>query len=388
MTADDLAGHLDATTLEIAVESQRLLASTDIERRLSDDMFRAIALHGLFRQLVPSQLGGPGRTPLEWFRCGMALATFDSSLAWVVTQGAAELGWLTVGGDPSWVAGVLEDPLAASASTVAGIGTVTMFGDEGVLTGRWAFDTGCQGATWIGGMSVMAGPAIPEGAPDHRICWVPASQATIIDDWDTLGLRGTGSHSIAIDAQPVSMRWTVNPATPTPHQYGPHRVVVGNGNWPIQFSVAAVQLGTARRALDQVSSMLTVKTANTSTLRHIERGSVQQRLTWLEGLWMAAVASVDRELEALWAAACVDGELTPSQRTRNATAASKANRLAVEVVDGVCELAGASIGSAASPIGRCLRDVQTLRGHISTSNEVMELCTAASHGLAEYAALV
>jgi hypothetical protein len=32
--------------------------------------------------------------------------------------------------------------------------------------------------------------------------------------------------------------------------------------------------------------------------------------------------------------------------------------------------------------------VQTLRGHVSTCNEVMELCTAKAHGLAEYAWLV
>jgi alkylation response protein AidB-like acyl-CoA dehydrogenase len=316
----------------------------------------------------------------------MALATFDSSLAWVVTQGAGEMGWLTVGGDPSWVAGVLADPLAASASTVAGLGSVVAGLDaadvdsgEAVLTGRWGFDTGCQGATWIGGLALVVDSKRPSDELDLRICWVPADRAAVIDDWHTLGLRGTGSHSIAIEAQPVSMAWMVSPGKPTTHQYGPHRVVVGNGNWPIHFSVAAVQLGTARRALDLVRQMLVAKSCNTSTMRHIERGWVQQRLTALEGLWMAAMA---------WAEACASGELTHAQRVRNATAASTANTLAVQVVDGVCELAGASISSAASPIGRCLRDVQTLRGHISTCSEVIERCTAQAHGLAEFESLV
>ena len=388
VTTHDLLRHLDDAALAIAMEAQQIVGSTDAERRLPDSMFQSIATSGLFRQLVPRQLGGPDRSPLEWFRCGMALATFDSSLAWVVTQGAGELGWLTVGGDPSWAADVLEDPLAASASTVAGLGNALIDGDDAVMTGRWGFDTGCQGATWIGGLALMVDPKGSSEELDLRICWVPAARATIIEDWDTLGLRGTGSHSIAIDAQRLSAAWTVNPSAPTANEYGPHRVIVGNGNWPIHFSVAAVQLGTARRALDLVRPMLESKSGHVSGIRLIERGWVQQRLTALEGLWMAAVASAERELESMWAEAVATGELSFNQRVRNATAASTANTLAVQVVDGVCELAGASISSAASPIGRCLRDVQTLRGHVSTCIEVMELCTAKAHGLGDHPSLV
>jgi hypothetical protein len=41
--------------------------------------------------------------------------------------------------------------------------------------------------------------------------------------------------------------------------YGPMSVAVGNGYWPIATAVAAIQLGTSRRALDDAGDLVKVK---------------------------------------------------------------------------------------------------------------------------------
>ena len=58
-----------------------------------------------------------GVEPLDWFRTGVELARHEASFGWVVTQGAAELGWIGAGGDDGWARELLGDPLATSASS-------------------------------------------------------------------------------------------------------------------------------------------------------------------------------------------------------------------------------------------------------------------------------
>jgi indole-3-acetate monooxygenase len=249
---------LDGATL-IGQEADRRWQELDEGRRLPADLFETALRAGLFRTLVPDALGGPGTTPLDWFRIGLELAWHEPSLGWVVTQGAAEMGWLTASADPRWAAEVLADPLALSATTIAGIGELRIDGDTATAGGRWAFNTGSTGATWLGGLCLVAGATTPDGGPELRIALVPAERAVVLDDWDPTGLRGTGSHSIEIPTQAIDPAWTFSPFVPTTNDVGPHRVLVGNGNWAIATSVAAVQLGAARRALDEARELLVSK---------------------------------------------------------------------------------------------------------------------------------
>lgn len=370
---------VDRSVEALAEEAERRADEFDAGNQLPPALYADAAGLGLFRQLVPVELGGRGDSPLAWFRQGLALAEHEPALAWVVTQGAAELGWIAAGGDPAWAAHVLADPLAASASTIAGLGTLRVEGGTATLAGSWSFDTGCQGATWVGGLALAEGDGA--AGPPLRICWVPAERATIVEDWDAIGLRGTGSHGITIAAQSVPLAWTVAVFDPTPNDRGPYRCLVGNGNWPIAGAVAATQLGNARRALDEVRRIVVAKAPAPAFTPLAEHGAVQRRLGELEGAWMAAVASVERELEALWDEACTHQELSAEQRWRMSIAHATANRIAVEVVDGACELAGTTVTSRRHKLSRCLLDAHALRGHIATNGAVLERATRVALGV-------
>ncbi len=365
-------------TLASSIEARH--DQLDGDCRLPGSVFDELKALGLFRQLVPTELGGRGDTPLDWFRRGAELARMEPSLAWVVTQGAAEMGWISAGGAPEWSAQVLADPSAASASTVAGLGSLSITDGVATLSGSWSFNSGCQGATWIGGLALVEGDE-PGGAP-LRMCWVPADQATVIEDWDALGLRGTGSHSIRIDAQEIPMAWTVDLFSPTTNELGPYCSLVGNGNWPIAGAVAATQLGNARRALDEVRTLVVDKAPAPTFVPLAKNSAVQRQLTELEGVWLAATASVERELELLWQEACDVGHLSTERRWRLATSTAHANRAALDVVDGACQLAATAVTAQNHRLSRCLRDAHALRGHISTGAAVIELAAQVSLGQA------
>ncbi len=380
-TTTTAPSHGDAITA-LAERVEAMHARLDADCRLPPAVYEEAAGLGLFRQLVPADLGGRGDVPLDWFRRGVSLAWHEPSIGWVVTQGAAELGWIAAGGDPAWANEVLADPMAASASTVAGLGSLHISGEVATLSGSWSFDTGCQGATWIGGLALVDGEVAP-GMAALRMCWVPAARATVVEDWDAIGLRGTGSHSITIAAQEIPTAWTIEIFEPTANERGSYGCLVGNGNWPIAAAVAAVQLGNARRALDEVRTLVTTKAPAPAFQLLATNTAVQRRLAELEGAWMAALASQERALEELWQEAATDGELSADRRWRTAAVAAHANKVALEVVDGACALAGASVAARTHRLSRCLRDAHALRGHISTSGAVLERIGQVSLGLAD-----
>jgi alkylation response protein AidB-like acyl-CoA dehydrogenase len=71
------------------------------------------------------------------------------------------------------------------------------------VTGAWPFASGCQNADWIVGTCVMMEGGSPIGAGDRpgpmtRTCLMPAEHWEIRDTWRTLGLKGTGSHHVAL----------------------------------------------------------------------------------------------------------------------------------------------------------------------------------------------
>ena len=70
------------------------------------------------------------------------------------------------------------------------------------MTGRWSLVSGCELATWMVLWAVVhedGKPRMsPSGGPEIRFMLLPASQCEIIDTWTVGGLRGTGSHDVAV----------------------------------------------------------------------------------------------------------------------------------------------------------------------------------------------
>lgn len=382
--ADDWLAPLDPplSVAELGAAADARTDELDAQRRVPDDLYLGAARARLFRQLVPREMGGLGATPLEWFRTGVELARHEASLGWVVTQGAAELGWIAAGGDDRWARELLADPSATSASTSAGAGSLSIDGDTARVSGTWTFNSGSPSATWIGGLVVGTHAADPDGRTVVRWAWVPADRAEVLDDWDPIGLRGTGSHSTVIPEQEIPTAWTFSPWDPTDNDRGPHRVLVGNGNWPIAVSVAATQLGNARRALDEATRVVLDKAPPPDFAPLAGNAAVQRALAEAEGLWAAAVASVERELEAMWTEAAVDGELSRARRVSLHRANLAANGLAVRVVDLAGEVTGTTSVARRHVLSRCVRDAYALRAHIATNGASAEHNARVALGLA------
>src|SRR5262249_11810477 len=64
------------------------------------------------------------------------------------------------------------------------------------FSGRWSFSSGVDHADWLflGGII----PAANGGAPDYRTFLVPRSDVEVVDNWFTVGLKGTGSKDVIV----------------------------------------------------------------------------------------------------------------------------------------------------------------------------------------------
>src|SRR5258708_25046972 len=86
VTPSRTTGYLDAIErLAPLVEEHR--ASFDRDRRLPDEVFRALAGAGLFRLWLPAALGGPELSPTEFMQVVEAASALDGSIGWIVANG-------------------------------------------------------------------------------------------------------------------------------------------------------------------------------------------------------------------------------------------------------------------------------------------------------------
>jgi len=102
------------------------------------------------------------------------------------------------------------------ADVLAPVGQVEKVGDDYKLSGQWNFASGVLDAGWIG---LGAVTQLPDGdAPEYCIFVLPVSDCEIIENWDVMGMRGTGSNGVL-----------VKDLTIPPHMILPAGRVLGTG---------------------------------------------------------------------------------------------------------------------------------------------------------------
>jgi alkylation response protein AidB-like acyl-CoA dehydrogenase len=130
------------------------------------------------------------------------------------------------------------------------------------VNGRWPFASGCQHAAWMFGFCVMTedgkplpGPAGEGGPPLVQGFFLPARDWQIEDTWYVAGLKGTGSHHIALRDTVVPAANFFELASGVPCLPGPLYQAVRQ---LLPLIHGAICVGIAEGALDEI-----VELANT-----------------------------------------------------------------------------------------------------------------------------
>ena len=366
-----LLSELRAALPDLAAEAKSRAAEFEALRRLAPDFIASLKQAGVMRVLVPAEVGGYGASLTEGLEVLMTLAEADASTGWVCAHGNICAALIHASAEPRLCDEFFADPAAyASWSNLPRVQAVEE--PDGLrISGSWGFESGCTGATFVGGM-VMLPPVAAGAEPRMVAALAPIHEARIEETWDPIGLAGTGSHDVHFDDVFVPWRRTF------PWPFGiavapyPAAVVVGGG-WFITIAAAATHLGLARRALDEARNELRGKTNRMTQRPLLEIPATQRRLEAAEGLWWACRAGLREALTAIWDSALRGEPATTAQRLDARVAGVTAVQRGAEIVREAYDASGASALRRSGALQRLLRDASCLTHHISSNLASYEL---------------
>ena len=326
------------------------------------------ALHeaGVFRAMLPHELGGLEAEPVEWLQMIEELSRINASVGWnAFIQSGIGLTFL----DPETFERFRERGggrliLAMNLGRMAGKAVRVEGGYR--VSGRWPFASGSPFATWLGGMSMVCdedgSPVLrANGLPQPLLAIWPADQARIIDTWDGLGLRGTGSGDFEISGLFGPQDQVNTELFGTPNY---DRALFRIKEMP-EIGHGAHALGVASAALESFVAAVNSKPLPGSS-RQLAMGHMQAHqiaFARADVLVRAARTLLHETVRAAYEDATVHAELDLELRVRLREANIFTVRAAREAVGLVFEMAGSSAVYRGRPIEQAFRDINTAASH-------------------------
>jgi alkylation response protein AidB-like acyl-CoA dehydrogenase len=356
---------LVATARSLVPLIREAAGDMDRHRRLSDHVVSAVRESGLLRMRVPAQYGGYESDLGTVLAVTAELGRADLSTAWVVSSHAIS----------SWLAAVHPD--AAQDEVFARPGTMmcavlspTASAEPApggwTVTGRWAFASGAWHSDWAQLVAIAPGP---DSTPTPLSILVPMGDLGVVDDWDTVGMRATGSVSLTADRVFVPAHRTAFLPPMLQDRYASER----NADKPV-YRVPAVAgvasamtgplLGTAQAAMETFLERLPGH-GITYTAYEEQSQAATTHLTVADAAMLVGElrSHAERAANLLDAKAAAGEPVTLPERVEVRAAAGRVALLARQAVSTLAMASGASSIRSNVPMQRLVRDVQALSLH-------------------------
>jgi alkylation response protein AidB-like acyl-CoA dehydrogenase len=357
--ARDLAHSITASADEI-----------ERRRRITEPLLGQLHEARLFRMLYPSSVGGGEVEPATYIDAVGELARHDGSVGWCVSI-ANSIGLFAPYLDPEAARTVFGDPRATCAwgppNDCRGIAVPGGYR----VTGRWDFASGCRHASWMGAHGTVVEPdgslrLNNFGRPTLRTWLFPVEQATLLDNWDPIGLRGTASESYTVEDLFVPEEFTGTREDPTLRRE-PGQLYAFPQQTLYSVGIASVALGIARGMLDAFIELALRKTPRGAG-RLADNAVVQAELACAEAKLGAARSYVIDTVTEIYRRAGPAAPIDVMDRGRARLAGSHAITSAVTVADTTYKAAGVDAIFPGSPFERRFRDIHTVSQQIQSRN--------------------
>ncbi|MBV1706036.1 MAG: acyl-CoA dehydrogenase family protein [Hyphomicrobiales bacterium] len=341
---------------------------TELARHVPEATMVELRQHDLFRILQPRSYGGAQCDIVTLLDIAATLARADASVAWTWASLASHawmMGWFGAGAQKQVWGHDAQALIASSLVFPAGHARKVEGGFE--LSGHWPFATAAGLCPWILlGAIVMA----DDDADDceYRLLLVPTAKVQHADNWDAMGLRGTGSGDVSVQRLLVPDAMSLQASAMAG---GPQTGAEPLYSLPVfalyPFVLAGVALGNAEACLHEFTGIARQRAANYNRAKLADFPSIQMRLA-SAGAKVDAARRIMRGTltEAMDAARA---ELAPDLmlRARYRRDGAMAVNLCTEAVATLFKANGASGLAAAHVMQRQFRDAQAIDAHIAFS---------------------
>ena len=373
VTLTPTVSDLPARAKAVAAIADAHADEGDKRGELSQPVVDALRRDGLLAMWVPRVVGGSELDPLSSLRVIEHVTCGDPSAGWVLMASALAIG--------TGAAYLKDDAVGelfggGSLPVIAGQGTrpgTAVPVDGGFrLSGSWSFASGIKHATHIHTLGVI------EGSGEPRIFVLPVTDATLIENWDVLGLRATGSIDYRIDDALVREAYTHFAVTAEPRRGGDlYRIGIA-GFAAIAHSGWACGIG--RRLLDEMAAKVRTGIGRSGAQAGSE--SFHEQYAKAEASYRAAHALVDEAWGDAWATLERGEPLSVRQQTLLRLAMAHITWTSHDVSEFVYKTAG-TLSLRAGTIQRLFRDMHAGTQHITSAPPVFRAVGRELAGLAE-----
>ncbi|MET7994177.1 3-hydroxy-9,10-secoandrosta-1,3,5(10)-triene-9,17-dione monooxygenase oxygenase subunit [Amycolatopsis sp. NPDC005232] len=345
---------------------------TEDARRVPVESVKVLQETGFFRLLQPRPYGGLEADPVTFYTAVKLVASACGSTGWV----ASILGvhpWHLALFDARAQEDVWgEDHDVRISSSYAPMGKATVVDGGYRLSGRWSFSSGCDHCTWV----LLGAPAFADGAPvDFCTYLLPLSDYSLVDVWDTVGLRGTGSNDVVVEDVFVpahrALSFVATSKCRTPGQEvnpGPlYKLPYGSVH---PSTITAPIIGMAQGAYDahvehqgrRVRAAYAGEKAQDDPFAKIR---IAEAASEIDAAWLQLTHNIDE----LYQLACRGEKLPFSTRLRVRRDQVRGTERAISAIDRLFENSGGRALQRGTPIQRFWRDAHAGRVHAANDAE-------------------
>ncbi len=352
---------------------------TELQRRVSREIFDRLLDADLYRLLMPRRYGG--------FEHG--LNTYVD-VAFEIARGCGSTGWVHAitstyqvlvamypveAQDEVWGA----DRRAVSAAAFAPAGVAVPVDGGYRLDGKWMYCSGIDNCDWL----IAGARVVPDGAAapaDRGFALLPKSNLDIEDNWHVVGLAGTGSKNVACrDVFIPSHRFLTiadascgNPPGASANTGPLYRIPMFT---VISISLCAAIMGMARGAYDEfvggIRERITRGAGVTNAVPMAGIPTVQLRVGEAAAAIDAARALIDRDSKEIMTRLTAGDDLGVELRARFKGDQAYAVRIVTDAVDRLFKAGGGGGLFMDSCLQRYWRDINAGAMHIAINWDVI-----------------
>ena len=341
-------------------------------RCVPEESIKALQETGFFKLLQPKRYGGFESDPVSYYTAVKEIASACGSTGWV----ASILGvhpWHVALFDGKAQEEVWSDDVDVRiSSSYAPMGKAEVVEGGYRLTGRWSFSSGCDHCTWV----LLGAPAFADGKPvDFCSYLLPIADYSIVDVWDTIGLRGTGSNDIVVEdvfvPQHRALSFIATSRCKTPGQEvnpGPlYRLPYGSVH---PSTITAPIIGMAQGAYDahvehQRKRVRAAYMGEQSKEDPFAKVRIAEAASEIDAAWLQLTHNIDE----LYQLASRGEKLPTSTRLRVRRDQVRGTERAISAIDRLFENSGGRAIQRGTPIQRFWRDAHAGRVHAANDAE-------------------
>jgi 3-hydroxy-9,10-secoandrosta-1,3,5(10)-triene-9,17-dione monooxygenase len=330
---------------------------------------------GFYRMLTPRRYGGHEMDFASYLKVIIEISRGCPSTGWCLCIPVGHT-MLTASLYPEAAQDVLLGGEFLAASFGAPMGGAVAVPGGWEVTGTWPYASGIPYSTHFMGQTTVPGEERP------MLFVAPRSSWTMLEDWgDSLGLKGSGSHSVRFDRgfvdellclhDLVMVDLDVDEPTPGYLLHG-NPLYAGRSLGFFMCELTSIMVGAARAALDEYERIITTRqtTWGPKMLRY-QHADYQRYLGLAMGQILMAEAAVLHTAEE-WTELCRRGmedgiPYSALDDHRLAVIATQAGRQVHGAVQDLFQMAGSSASRDGQRMQRYVRDLGTYWSHNTPS---------------------